>query len=185
MLPHVWEESVLLIAEAISNLPNLRELSFSINDHTMGGREHFSKYFQDTLKCETPLQPRGSRTWDLDIGKYFQRLQNLENFIFHFEIVPSDSGAWFAKFIETLGNLKRLRKIYMSTWPGEKVKQFELKFVPVIKEWDSIREICLAFNYTQTPHNSSNSHFFLPDPLLKVTINSILKKQATRSDLMF
>lgn len=180
VLDYVLEESILLLAEAISSLTNLRKLVLTLNKESMGGIKFFSGYFRDTLKCEVALELKTSKKWNLENGKYFQGLQNLESFIFTFDIMPPDSGFWFGKFVETLGNLKRLRKFQVITESGEKVKRFDLKFIPVIQEWKWIREMDLVFQ----------SQFSYPfsrpiDPILIRTVDTILKRQAIRCDIMF
>ena len=182
-LPYILEEGILLIAEAISNLTNLRKLVFSVNvSSVISAGESFSEYSKQTLECEAPTT---SKTWNLDLGKYFQRLKNLKSLTFEFDLMPVDSGIWFGNFLEILGDLKKLRKIHMFTSSGNSVKQFVPKFIPVIQEWRYIRKIHFRLRSVCKHNENLYTYSYSLDPILDNLAKEAIQKQAMRCDLMF
>jgi len=182
-LPLVLDDNVVVhVAEAISKMLNLRELSLSLNSCSLIENEELIDYFELTLQSEISVKSRNklkrSKTWNPSVAKYLKRLQNLEDFTLNFDVANDDSMRWFLDIMKALPSLERLRSVFISTQSGACLLDVEEKVEAALFELENIKLIDM-FLFSR----DSYSRRMLRG--LERTVRDINERQSLRCDLMF
>jgi len=191
-IPLALEENTILhITEAVSKLNELKKFEFRLNECDTCGPVILKSYFQDTLQKEIPESLRNEfqpiKSWNPSITKPLMKLQNLNEFIFKFQI-PSQSYLkqnqknqpnWFLDVMRALQGLKKLNKISITSRSGKELQSLEKKICSLVLGLREIREIRMVI--TGDIYLYDNVNF----TCLNQTLREVNDRQSTRSAFMF
>jgi len=181
-LPFVFEENIVThIAEAISKVPTLKELNFSVNPSFSHNVEEIQRYYENTLQDGILSKDRKvlkiSKTWNPNLAKCMKRLENLESFNLRFDIAHAGSAKWSVDVMNVLPTLESLRNIRISSDSAGMLLKKEQKIIKAVVELRNIRKIEMII---------FDIDYHLPSLMnLQLTLNRVNKRQSLKCNLLF
>lgn len=186
-LPFAFDQNTVeYIFEAISRLVQLRKLAFYLNHFFFreDSVEEIIEYFAQTLNQIQEFEVL--ETWNLNLGKYLKRLQNLEYLVINFNSSSSGYSRYSRSFesvvdaLKVLSSLEKLQSVRFITYSdsGELLTKKEQTIINVLQDLNHIREIRFRFTdlfWKEKPHRVN----------LQKVIQEINERQSLRCDFMF
>ncbi len=174
---------VTQIAEAVSHLSEVKDLYFECNWSSSKRLRYFRKTFQRDIDFELQRKFVLPRIWNPNLAEYFQKLVNLEKFVFLSQMintVDKDPVRWVIDLISILPNLERLKNLKFYFDPVGDVS-FRKARPMLINAFLCIPRIKKIFVKFYDPYNEPLSK----ELDLKEICEIINQRQALKSDFMF
>ena len=179
------ENLVIHLAEAISKIIHLKDLTLHLNLAFGYTTNTLIPHFERTLHDQWTLEPVKRfvipEKWNPNLAKYMKKLHNLETLAFNFAIIhpkKKDAAKWFVEAIKALPSLEKLRKIDITGFEKEALKDEKQKIANALQEIKNIKQINIELYDDEDRISSSQSK-------MDEVIGIVHARQVVRSDLMF